>query len=93
MCLSVPAKIVSIDGPVATVDVAGNTREADITMIEGARVGDYVLLHAGFAIGRYDQEDALKTLAFWREIADADSSEGSARKKPQKDEAWPPGKT
>jgi len=69
MCLSVPAKIVSMEGFVATVDVAGNTREADVSMIEDARVGDYVLLHAGFAIGRYSEEDALETLALWREMA------------------------
>ncbi|MHC5057539.1 MAG: HypC/HybG/HupF family hydrogenase formation chaperone [Planctomycetota bacterium] len=71
MCLSVPAKIVSIAGTTATVDVAGNTREADITMIEDARVGEYVLLHAGFAIGRYSEADALKTLALWREMGEA----------------------
>ena len=87
MCLSVPAKIVSIEGTKATVDVAGNTCEADVTMIEDARVGDYVLLHAGFAIGKYDHEDALKTLAFWREIADAGSSEDAARETTRKDEA------
>ena len=71
MCLSVPAKIVSMEGSVATVDVAGNTREADVSMIEDARVGEYVLLHAGFAIGRYSEEDALSTLALWREIGEA----------------------
>ena len=71
MCLSVPARIVSIAGTAATVDVAGNTREADVSMIDAPRVGDYVLLHAGFAIGRYDEEDALKTLALWRELAEA----------------------
>jgi hydrogenase expression/formation protein HypC len=87
MCLSVPAKIVSIEGTTATVDVAGNTREADITMIEGARVGDYVLLHAGFAIGKYDHEDALKTLALWRELTETGPSEDSARERPQENEA------
>jgi hydrogenase expression/formation protein HypC len=71
MCLSVPAKVVSLEGTTATVDVAGNTREADVSMIEGARVGDWVLLHAGFAIGRYSEEEALKTLALWREMATA----------------------
>ena len=71
MCLSVPAKIVSIKDRLAVVDVAGNTREADVSLIENAAVGDYVLLHAGFAIGRYDEEDALKTLALWRELAGA----------------------
>ncbi len=71
MCLSVPAKIVSLDGTTAVVDVAGNTREADVTMIEDARVGEWVLLHAGFAIGRYSEEDALATLALWREMGAA----------------------
>jgi len=71
MCLSVPAKIVSLEGAIATVDVAGNTREADVSMIEDASIGDYVLLHAGFAIGKYDHEDALETLELWREMAAA----------------------
>ncbi len=87
MCLSVPAKIVSIEGTKATVDVAGNTCEADVTMIEDARVGDYVLLHAGFAIGKYDHEDALKTLALWREISGAESVEETSRETPRKGEA------
>ena len=79
MCLSVPAKIVSLEGTTAAVDVAGNTREADVSMIEGARVGDYVLLHAGFAIGRYDHDDAVETLAFWRELAEAREEDLGAR--------------
>jgi len=80
MCLSVPAKIVSMEGSVATVDVAGNTREADVTMIEEARVGDYVLLHAGFAIGKYDHDDALETLALWREMAGVREDDLAPRK-------------
>jgi hydrogenase expression/formation protein HypC len=75
MCLSVPAKIVSLEGATAVVDVAGNTREADVTMIEDARVGEWVLLHAGFAIGRYSEEDALKTLALWQEMGKAREEE------------------
>ncbi|MHC4252051.1 MAG: HypC/HybG/HupF family hydrogenase formation chaperone [Planctomycetota bacterium] len=82
MCLSVPAKIVSIEGTTATVDVAGNTREADVTMIEGARVGEWVLLHAGFAIGRYSEEDALKTLALWREMGEAREADLGGRGAP-----------
>ena len=72
MCLSIPARIVSLDGGQAVVDVAGNRREADVSLVEDARVGDYVLVHAGFAIGKYDEEDALRTLALWREMGEAE---------------------
>ena len=68
MCLSIPAKLVKIDGNVATVDVMGNQREADLTLIEDPQVGDYVLLHAGFAIETMTAEDAAESLRIWEEL-------------------------
>ena len=68
MCLSIPAKIVTIDGNVATVDVMGNRREADLSLIEDPQLGDYVLLHAGFAIERMTAEDAAESLRIWEEL-------------------------
>ena len=67
MCLAVPAKIVRIDGLVARVDIEGNVREANLALLEGVAVGDYVMLHAGFAISKYDPEEARKTLELLRE--------------------------
>lgn len=58
MCLAMPGKIVSIDGNTAQVDFNGVTGEADISLVPGVVVGDYVLVHAGFAIEEVETEDA-----------------------------------
>lgn len=76
MCLAVPAKVVSIEGPIATVSVLGNTTVADISLLENIQTGDYVLVHAGFAIQKYDEEEAKITLELLKELAQtADSNE------------------
>ena len=72
MCLSIPAKIVKLEGNVATVDVMGNQREADLTLVDDATIGDYVLLHAGFAIEKMTAEDAAESLRIWEEIGNVD---------------------
>ena len=69
MCLSIPAKIVELEGNVATVDVMGNRRAADVSLVEEPQLGDYVLLHAGFAIEKMSAEDAAESLRIWEEIA------------------------
>jgi hydrogenase nickel incorporation protein HypA/HybF len=57
MCLAVPSKIVTIDNLIATIDVYGARREVSLMLLpEEARVGDYVLVHAGFAIQKIDKE-------------------------------------
>ena len=71
MCLAVPAKVLKIDGAVATVDVTGNTVETDISILENVAVGDYVIVHAGVAIEKYSEEEALKTLELFRELAES----------------------
>ncbi|MBD3345857.1 MAG: HypC/HybG/HupF family hydrogenase formation chaperone [Chitinivibrionales bacterium] len=75
MCLAVPAKILSIDGTVATCDMAGNTTNADISMTPEAGVGDYVIIHAGLAIQKYDEQEALETLALFKELGDTTESQ------------------
>ncbi len=72
MCLAVPARIVEIDGHRAKVDVAGVAREASLMMLPDARVGDYVIMHAGFAIQRLDEAEALATLALFDQMAEAE---------------------
>ena len=72
MCLSIPAKIVKLEGRVATVDVMGNQREADLTLVDDATIGDYVLLHAGFAIEKMTAEDAAESLRIWEELGNVD---------------------
>ncbi len=68
MCLAVPMQITSIDGDMMIAEIDGVRREASLMMLsEGVNVGDYVLIHAGFAISRLDEHEALETLAIMRE--------------------------
>jgi len=69
MCLAVPAKVISITGQIAQVELGGLTRQANIMLVPGLRLGDYVLLHAGFAIQTLDEADAQETLELLAEIA------------------------
>lgn len=69
MCLAVPSRITAIAGNRAEVDVMGNRMNADLSVLPEARVGDYVIVHAGLAIQRYDEEEALRTIDLFRELA------------------------
>lgn len=62
MCLSIPAKIESIEGEYAMVSFGGNLYRAGLQLLDKAMVGDYVLLHAGFAIQKLDRKAAEETL-------------------------------
>lgn len=75
MCLSVPARIVELRGRLATVDVMGNRREADVSLVDDPQVGDYVLVHAGFAIEKMSPEDAAESLRLWEEMARVEFSQ------------------
>jgi hydrogenase expression/formation protein HypC len=76
MCLAVPAKILSISGSTATVDMLGNTTSADLSLLENVTIGDYVLVHVGFAIQKYDEEEARITLDLLKELVQtADNDE------------------
>lgn len=73
MCLAIPGKIVEIvdaENRIAKVDVGGVRRNVNIGMLneEEARVGDYVLIHVGFAMSKIDEEEAEETLRMLREI-------------------------
>ncbi len=68
MCLAVPSRIVEIKDQVATVDVDGVTREASLMLLDDISVGDYVIVHAGFAIERIDEEVAQQTLQDMRDM-------------------------
>ncbi|MCF6179477.1 MAG: HypC/HybG/HupF family hydrogenase formation chaperone [Geopsychrobacter sp.] len=71
MCLAVAMKIAEINEGTAICEVDGVRREASLMMLDDAVVGDYVLIHAGFAIEKIDPEEAEKTLAIFREVLDA----------------------
>lgn len=62
MCLAIPMKIKSISGEFAEVETAGLTRRVNIQMLPGAKAGDYILVHAGFAIEKVDPRKAKETL-------------------------------
>lgn len=70
MCLAMPAKILSIDGDEAEVDFGGAIRKTNVSMVD-AKVGEYVIIHAGFAIQKVDEEEAKETLQLWNEFLDS----------------------
>jgi hydrogenase expression/formation protein HypC len=68
MCLAIPAKVVTVEKDKARVDFGGGVmREVNVTLVS-VEVGDYVLVHAGYAIQVLDKEEALETLRLWNEI-------------------------
>jgi len=68
MCLAIPAKVMEINGDTAKVDFgAGTMRDVNISLVE-AKIGEYVIVHAGYAIEVLDQKAAEETLALWNEI-------------------------
>lgn len=73
MCLAVPAEVKSIEGHMATVDFGGVTRTANVSLVD-AKVGDYVIVHAGYAIQLLDKEEAEKTLELFREILEQEDA-------------------
>ncbi|MDV2989036.1 MAG: HypC/HybG/HupF family hydrogenase formation chaperone [Dehalogenimonas sp.] len=68
MCLAVPAQIESINGDIAEADMAGTKVRASLMMVPDAKVGDYILLHTGYAIQVLDEADALETLKLFKEM-------------------------
>ncbi|MBW2410210.1 MAG: HypC/HybG/HupF family hydrogenase formation chaperone [Deltaproteobacteria bacterium] len=78
MCLAIPSKITKIENNMATIDVEGVQREASLLLLEDARVGDYVIVHAGFAIQKLDEAAARETLDLLREaIAEVEKREAN----------------
>ena len=75
MCLAVPALIKTIDGTNAQVDLGGVERIVSLLFTPNARVGDYVLVHPGFAIGVVDEAEAQATLQLLSELAKVVASE------------------
>ncbi len=69
MCLAVPMKVVSIHGDRALALLGDTQREISLAMLPDACVGDYVIVHAGFAIQRLDETEALETLELFKQLA------------------------
>ncbi len=68
MCLGIPGRIIEINGTTAKADVAGTRKDVSLKLLEGVGVGDFVIIHAGFAIEKLDTEKALETLSLIDEI-------------------------
>jgi hydrogenase expression/formation protein HypC len=69
MCLAIPAEVVEIQDEMATVRVGEMIRKACLTLLPDTRVGDYVIVHAGFALHRVDPQEAQESLRLLRELA------------------------
>lgn len=69
MCLGVPMQVISVDGTEIVAEIDGVKREASLMILgDEVKVGDFVIVHAGFAISRLDEEEARETLAVMREM-------------------------
>jgi len=72
MCLAVPARVVTIeaDGETATVELGGVRKTVSLALLDEIAIGDYVIIHVGFALSRLDPEEAAKTLALFAELGE-----------------------
>jgi hydrogenase expression/formation protein HypC len=69
MCLAIPAQVVELrDGDNAVVDLAGVRKEISLSLVDNVAVGDYVIVHVGYALNKLDPEEAAKTLALFAEL-------------------------
>lgn len=72
MCLSIPSKVISINGNKAVVSVGGTEYEASLQLLDDVKINDYVLLHTGFAIQKISEEEAQETLNLIRKLGEID---------------------
>lgn len=71
MCLAIPVRVVELmDGDQATVDMGGVRKEISLALVDGIGIGDYVILHVGYAIQKLDAKEAEKTLALFAELGE-----------------------
>lgn len=73
MCLAVPVLVTSIEGDTALVDVGGISRTVSVLLTPDVKIGDYVLVHTGYAISIVDQEEAQETLKLLEEMANLEA--------------------
>jgi hydrogenase expression/formation protein HypC len=71
MCLAIPAQVVELmDDDMATVDIGGVRKEISLALVDGVALGDYVIVHVGYALNRLDPEEAEKTLRLFAELSE-----------------------
>lgn len=92
MCLAIPARIVSIDdtGQTARVSLGGVVKEVSLALVDGVAVGDYVLVHVGYALNRIEEDEAAQTLAMIAEIGMLSDVPDTASPQPGHSRAAPP---
>ena len=70
MCLAIPAKVVELtEGQMASVEIGGVKKSVSVSLVDGVKVGDYVIIHTGFALSKLDPEEARETLELFAEMA------------------------
>ena len=75
MCLAIPAKVVQFTGnEMAIVDIGGVRKEVSVELVDGVELGDYVIVHVGYALSRLDPDEAVKTLALFGQIGEFSAS-------------------
>ncbi len=67
MCLSVPGKVVEVEGDLAQVSIGGNLVRVGLHLVSEVQVGDYVLVHTGFALEKISEQEALENLALYQD--------------------------
>ncbi|WPL16288.1 Hydrogenase isoenzymes formation protein HypC [Thiorhodovibrio winogradskyi] len=86
MCLAIPAQVLSIDSATdqACVSLDGVRKEISLALVDGVEVGDYVLVHVGYALNRISPEEAEETLRLMRALGalDADAAQGASQSAP-----------
>ena len=77
LCLAIPAKVIKMEGEKAEVEIGGIRKEASLALVmdQGVNVGDYVLIHTGYAITKLDEEEAESILKTWRQVMAAEQGE------------------
>ncbi len=77
MCLAIPAQVVELrDVDIALVDLAGVKKEISLALVEGVAIGDYVIVHVGYALNKLDPDEAEKTLKLFAEMGEAAFDDG-----------------
>ena len=73
MCLAIPAQVVQIDGDQGIIDMGGVRKEISLALVDDVAVGDYVIVHVGYALNKLDPEEAQRTLALFAEMGQPDA--------------------
>ncbi|MBU4446115.1 MAG: HypC/HybG/HupF family hydrogenase formation chaperone [Candidatus Marinimicrobia bacterium] len=70
MCLAIPMKVIEIKDNEAIAEVGGVWYRANLTLLPDIKIGEYIIVHAGFAIEKLDEEAALETLKIWQDVSE-----------------------